>query len=168
MFSCIIKTPAPELDFDDQEEDEMDGCKAAEKMVELRTAKGVTQEEVAQKLGVSNKTVSKWETGASLPDLDMLVALAQYYGVSTDALLGIAEPQKHSVEELFGAEFRGLDRKEAIRKAFALVDAVIPACMKVVSQGGAEERDGPEALPPQTDRRLSRDCICAHDFFGTI
>ena len=44
----------------------MDGCKAAEKMVELRTAKGVTQEEVAQKLGVSNKTVSKWETGVSL------------------------------------------------------------------------------------------------------
>ena len=66
LVSCIIKTPAPELDFDDQEEDEMDGCKAAEKMVELRTAKGVTQEEVAQKLGVSNKTVSKWETGVSL------------------------------------------------------------------------------------------------------
>ena len=40
-------------------------CKIAEKLVELRTSGGVTQEDVAQSLSVSNKTISKWETGVS-------------------------------------------------------------------------------------------------------
>ena len=47
-------------------------CKIAEKLVELRTSKGVTQEDVAQSLSISNKTVSKWENGASTPDLPMI------------------------------------------------------------------------------------------------
>ena len=59
-------------------------CKIAEKLVELRTSKGVTQEDVAQSLSISNKTVSKWENGASTPDLPMVVELAKYYGVTTD------------------------------------------------------------------------------------
>ena len=62
-------------------------CKIAEKLAELRKAKGVTQEEVAQSLSVSNKTVSKWENGVSTPDLFMLMALSKYYGVSTDTLV---------------------------------------------------------------------------------
>ena len=103
-------------DTDYKEEPRMEHNNIAQRLTDLRAAKGATQEAVAQELKVSNKTVSKWETGASLPDLDMLVALARYYGVSTDALLGIAEPQERSVEELVRAEFRGLDRKEVIRK----------------------------------------------------
>ena len=65
--------------------------KIAEKLVDLRNKKGVTQEDVAQSLSVSNKTVSKWENGASEPDLSMVVELAEYYGVTTDTLLGISE-----------------------------------------------------------------------------
>ena len=53
-------------------------CKIAEKLVELRTSKGATQEDVAQSLSISNKTVSKWENGASTPDLPMVVELAKY------------------------------------------------------------------------------------------
>ena len=66
-------------------------CKIAEKLVELRTSKGVTQEDVAQSLSISNKTVSKWENGASTPDLSMLVELSKYYGVTTDTLLGLSD-----------------------------------------------------------------------------
>ncbi len=40
-------------------------CKIAEKLVELRMAKGATQDDVAQSLAVSNKTISKWENGVS-------------------------------------------------------------------------------------------------------
>ena len=40
-------------------------CKIAKKLVELRMVKGVTQDDVAQSLSVSNKTISKWETGIS-------------------------------------------------------------------------------------------------------
>ena len=44
----------------------------------LRKAKGLTQMDVANHLGVSNKTVSSWETGASCPDIALLPAIAEY------------------------------------------------------------------------------------------
>lgn len=53
----------------------------------LRKSKGYTQQEVARQLGVSNKTVSSWETGASCPDISMLPVLAELYGVTCDELL---------------------------------------------------------------------------------
>ena len=65
----------------------------AKKLVELRTKAGVTQEQVAKALSISNKTVSKWENGTSSPDLSMVVALARYYDVSTDVLLGLTESE---------------------------------------------------------------------------
>ena len=53
----------------------------------LRKAKGLTQMDVANHLGVSNKTVSSWETGASCPDIALLPAIAELYGVTCDELL---------------------------------------------------------------------------------
>lgn len=53
----------------------------------LRKSKGLTQQEVADALGVSNKTVSSWETGASCPDIGMLPAIAELFGVTCDELL---------------------------------------------------------------------------------
>ena len=52
----------------------------------LRKSKGYTQAEAAELLGVSNKTVSNWETGASSPDISMLPALAELYGVTCDEI----------------------------------------------------------------------------------
>jgi len=54
----------------------------------LRKAMGVTQEKLAQQLCVSYQTVSKWERGATLPDVTMLPALAACFGVSIDELFG--------------------------------------------------------------------------------
>lgn len=53
----------------------------------LRKSNGYTQQEVADRLGVSNKTVSSWETGASCPDIAMLPAIAELFGVTCDELL---------------------------------------------------------------------------------
>ena len=53
----------------------------------LRKSHGYTQQEVAEKLGVSNKTVSSWETGASCPDIALLPAIAELFGVTCDELL---------------------------------------------------------------------------------
>ena len=53
----------------------------------LRKSKGYTQQEVADILGVSNKTVSSWEFGGSCPDISMLPAIAELYGVTCDELL---------------------------------------------------------------------------------
>lgn len=54
----------------------------------LRKERGWTQEEMASKLNVSAQAISKWENDSSLPDLDMLLALAALFETSTDALLG--------------------------------------------------------------------------------
>lgn len=59
----------------------------ANRLVELRRAHSLSQEDLAAKLGVSRQAVSKWERAESSPDTDNLIALAQLYGVSLDALL---------------------------------------------------------------------------------
>ena len=121
-------------------------CKIAEKLVELRTAKGVTQDDVAQVLSVSNKTISKWENGASLPDLPMVVELAKYYGVTTDTLLGLSEDKKQSIEEVC-AMFEGLDHKEAVLKAFEIERLLVPALFRKVSEKDSDIYDTEELCP---------------------
>lgn len=59
----------------------------------LRTARGLSQGDLAERLGVSRQSVSKWETDASVPDLDKLVNLSQTFGVTLDELVhGPAQP----------------------------------------------------------------------------
>lgn len=58
----------------------------------LRKAKGITQKEVADYLGVSNSAYSQYETGTRQPSLDILTKLSEYFGVSTDEILGINTP----------------------------------------------------------------------------
>lgn len=57
---------------------------------ELRRAAGMTQERLADLMGVSYQAVSKWENGATLPDVTLIAPLARVFGVSTDALLGFS------------------------------------------------------------------------------
>lgn len=57
------------------------------KIKELRKKRGVTQEQLAQSIGVSFQAVSKWENGVALPDITLVTVLASYFGVSTDELL---------------------------------------------------------------------------------
>ncbi len=69
-----------------------------DRLVELRRAYGLSQEELAEKLGVSRQAVSKWERGESSPDTDNLIALAKLYRVSLDELLGLGAPQQPQEE----------------------------------------------------------------------
>lgn len=55
---------------------------------ELRTAHGLTQVDFAKKLSVSKQAVSNWENNNIQPSIDMLVKIADFFGVSTDYLLG--------------------------------------------------------------------------------
>ncbi|MDR3998985.1 MAG: helix-turn-helix transcriptional regulator, partial [Evtepia sp.] len=59
----------------------------ADKITELRKRSGWSQEELAGRLGVSRQAVSKWESAASIPDLDKILKLSQLFDVSTDTLL---------------------------------------------------------------------------------
>lgn len=75
----------------------MDCIKFGRRLAELRRRAGLTQQALGEKLGVTNKTVSRWETGAYLPDAEMLCLLSRALGVSTDLLLApdtpLPEPQ---------------------------------------------------------------------------
>lgn len=58
-----------------------------EKLTALRKQQGLSQEELAQKLFVSRQAVSRWESGATLPDAANLLQLSDLFGVTTDSLL---------------------------------------------------------------------------------
>ena len=58
-----------------------------EKLIELRKSKGLSQDELGQRLGVSRQTISKWELAQSYPDFQRLVLLSDYFGLSLDALV---------------------------------------------------------------------------------
>lgn len=70
----------------------MNSLHLAENISKLRRKKGVTQEELANFIGVTKASVSKWENGQSMPDIILLPQLAAYYDVTVDELLGY-EPQ---------------------------------------------------------------------------
>ena len=59
----------------------------AEKILSLRTQRGMSQDDLAEKMEVSRQSVSKWETAQSTPDLDKIIKLADLFGVSVDQLV---------------------------------------------------------------------------------
>lgn len=65
----------------------MDQVKIGNFLKELRKEKNLTQEQLAEMMNVSSRSVSRWETGSNLPDLEILVLLADYYGVELRELL---------------------------------------------------------------------------------
>lgn len=82
----------------------------AEKIQALRTARGLSQGDLAEHLEVSRQSVSKWETGQATPDLDKIIKLADLFGVTVDELVREekraqppqAEPQVVYVEHRTG------------------------------------------------------------------
>lgn len=85
----------------------------AERLAARRKLAGLSQEALAEKLGVSRQAVSKWERSESSPDTDNLIALAKLYGVSLDELLYVDE----SIED--DVAFEAADRAQAQKDASA-------------------------------------------------
>lgn len=65
----------------------------AKNLIELRLAHNLTQLELAEKLNYSDKAISKWEHGSSMPDLEVLVEIADMYGVTLDYLVSEDHPK---------------------------------------------------------------------------
>ena len=83
-----------------------------QKIVQLRTAKGISQEQLAETLGVSRQSVSKWEMDQALPQIDKVLQLSTLFSISTDELLHdkieIAKPAERKKNKYFGTDgFRG-------------------------------------------------------------
>jgi len=73
----------------------------------LRLEKRIKQEELAEQLGVSAQAVSKWETGASTPDISLLPSIATYFGVTIDELFALPEDTQYErIENMFFNERR--------------------------------------------------------------
>ncbi len=70
----------------------------AERITALRKEKGFTQDALANQLGITFQAVSKWENGASYPDITLLPQLAEIFGCSIDALLGHETPAQESAD----------------------------------------------------------------------
>lgn len=58
-----------------------------EQIQNLRIQKGLTQERLAEMLEVSRQSISKWELGQAVPDVDKIIRMSELFGVSTDTLL---------------------------------------------------------------------------------
>ncbi len=113
----------------------MQNISVGERLCALRTARNLTQEEAAAALGVSNRTVSKWETGGSEPDLTMLGKLAQYYEVTTDFLLGLKPDKTMTASERLAEEFQGCNHEEAVQKLLDLDDLTLRLTCRALQDG---------------------------------
>ncbi len=105
----------------------------------LRKEKGYTQKELAEKMNVTDKAVSKWERGVACPDIGSLARLAEVLGVSTDVLLNAKSED--------GAEKRENTTAQNVKKAFMIALKAVPLamgiCVLVTSAlGGLEAEQG--------------------------
>ena len=61
-----------------------------ENIKRLRRERDLTQEELAEQLGVSFQSISRWETGACYPDMELVPSITSFFGVTVDSLMGLA------------------------------------------------------------------------------
>lgn len=125
----------------------------SEKIMQLRKKNGWSQEELANQLDVSRQSVSKWESGSSIPDLNKILLLGQIFGVSTDYLLkeeiedaAFEKPEvteetsckerKVSVETANG--FMDLCKREAGKVAAATMLCILSPVLLIFLAGASE------------------------------
>ena len=88
----------------------MDMGLAVSRLKLFRTESGLTQEELAEKLGVSRQAVAKWERGDSVPDIESCIKLADIYGTTVDLLVRSVGKEEHTGD---GKHIFGLARVNA-------------------------------------------------------
>ena len=85
----------------------------ADRIQSLRKTKGISQEELADQIGVSRQAISKWESSQSCPEIDKIILLSDYFGVTTDYLLKGIETKSDAGENPDVSETRKEDAKIA-------------------------------------------------------
>ena len=87
----------------------MDLMKIGSFLQDLRKEKGMTQEQLAEQLNVARRTVSRWETGNNMPDLDILIELADFYDVDLREILSGERKSEKMNEETTEAVLQAVD-----------------------------------------------------------
>ena len=97
----------------------MDLMKTGSLLRELRKEKEMTQEQLAEKLNVARRTVSRWETGSNMPDLDVLIELADFYNVDIREIIDGERKQVNMDTETMDTLKKVADYAEEERKLLA-------------------------------------------------
>ena len=98
--------------------------KISENIKRLRKNKDVTQEQIAEMLGVSVTAVSKWERDETYPDITMLFPLARYFGVSLDELMGYDEAKEKAEIHALRMEYRKIHTRDGAEKSGEFIGEV--------------------------------------------
>ncbi|MBQ7337348.1 MAG: helix-turn-helix transcriptional regulator [Clostridia bacterium] len=98
-----------------------------ETIKKLRKARDITQEEFSEILGVSCQSVSRWETGACYPDIELIPTIAAFFGISTDKLMGVDELAEQNAVRNYLQDFQT-----------AISHGDIDACIRIARTGVAE------------------------------
>ena len=101
----------------------------ADRIQSLRKIKGISQEELADKIGVTRQAVSKWESEQSIPDMEKIILLSDYFEVTTDYLLkGIESPKESKKQKNIGAIFN------IVATTLTLIGAVVAIFLWIGNQ----------------------------------
>lgn len=95
------------------------------RLKELRNQKNMTQDELGKVLNVSGKTIGTWERDSRQPNIETINALANYFNVSTDYLLGRKEDSKTKNDDK-KVDLTGIGQKEDEEKIFSYEGKEIP------------------------------------------
>ncbi|MCI9319700.1 MAG: helix-turn-helix domain-containing protein [Lachnospiraceae bacterium] len=106
----------------------MDAIEIGSFLGELRKQKGLKQKEVAEVIQVSDKAVSRWETGRGIPDVDSLQRLSDFYEVSINEILAGRRIQENEVEKVADRNL-----KVMVKKQFSLKKKLFFAALAVVA-----------------------------------
>ncbi|MBE6935829.1 MAG: helix-turn-helix transcriptional regulator [Ruminococcaceae bacterium] len=115
----------------------------------LRKEQSMTQKELAQRLGVSDKTVSKWETGRGLPDISVMPALCEILGISINELLSGARLDASAYQEKAEEHLTALMRRGRYKNVVLhLLISTLPILLSFLTLPFAAEQLIPPLLIP--------------------
>ena len=118
----------------------MDQKKIGNFLKDLRKANGFTQEQVAEKLGTSSRTISRWETGAYMPDISLLVAIAEMYDVDVREIIDGERKEENMNSEVKEvavkmADYSTMEKKTMLKwiKLMSIASFIVSLCVIVLN-----------------------------------
>lgn len=106
-----------------------------EKIRELRKRNGRKQEDLARALGVTSQAVSRWEANGGYPDMEMIPAIANYFGITIDELFGYESDRASKVNRYFNEIIEMNHRNNG-------VDTCMDECVAYARACGLQHRQG--------------------------
>ncbi len=145
----------------------MDQKKIGSLLKELRKEKGLTQEQFAEIVNVSNRTVSRWENGNNMPDLDILIQISDYYEIDLRELLDgerKSDKMNKELEEtvLKAADYTNSETERYTKRVFwiLLIGAVLWITSQLISHTSLIENDVMSAISEFSMGAASGMLIC--------